>query len=104
MTQIEAVLGLAAKAGKVVAGTAGVEAAIKRKQVVIVICAIDLSPKTIKNLRYRCEQNAIRFVCYGSREELGHCTGRPGRGIFGVTSAEFAKALGSLLINGGEEP
>lgn len=98
MNRIQSLLGLASKAGQIVSGTAGVEAAIKRRHVELVICATDLSEKTLKNFRFWCESGQIKFFCYGTREELGHWIGRPERGIVGIVSREFASALAEALV------
>ncbi len=102
MKRLQALLGFAAKAGALVTGSAAVEAGIKQRQIELVICATDLSAKTIKNFNYLCKKNEIRFYCFGILSELGHWVGSPGRGIIGVTSKQFGGAIDSLFNDGGE--
>lgn len=102
--KLKSLLGFAAKAGNLAIGTAAVERAISRRQVYLVICAQDLSPKTIKNFQYLCQVNAVEFHCFGSRNELGNWIGKPERGIIGVTSSQFAAAMHGLFIDRGELP
>ncbi len=102
MKRLQTLLGFAAKAGALVSGSAAVEVGIKKRQIKLVICATDLSAKTIKNFNYLCNENKIRFYCFGGLSELGHWVGRPGRGVIGVTSEQFAGAIGSLFNDGGE--
>ncbi len=104
MNRIESIFGFAAKAGRLITGTAAVEAAIRKKRVKMVICAADLSPKTLKNFQYLCDQRAIPFYTHGTIAELGRWIGIPGRGIIGISSSDFARMIGSLLNNGGDEP
>jgi len=102
--KLQALLGFAAKSGNLAAGTASVERAIKKRQAYMVICAADLSPKTIKNMQYLCELNKVKFYSYGTRSELGKWIGMPERGIIGITSRQFAAAVHGLFIDRGELP
>lgn len=102
MKRLRALLGFAAKAGVLVAGSAAVEAGIKKGRVKLVICAADLSAKTIAKFNYLCKENRIRFYCCGAISEIGLWIGNPGRGVIGVTSKQFADAIGSLFNDGGE--
>jgi ribosomal protein L7Ae-like RNA K-turn-binding protein len=97
MNRIAGLLGMAAKSGQLLAGTAAVEAAIKNRKVLLVICANDLSPKTVKNFNYFCQTYQIAFYTYASIAEIGHWIGRPGRGVLGVKSVEMARAIKVLL-------
>ena len=102
MKRLQSLLGFAAKAGALVTGSAAVEVGIKKRRVKLVICATDLSQKTIKNFQYLCEKNGVDFCCFGSISELGLWVGSPGRGVIGVTGKQFAGTIGSLFIDGGE--
>jgi ribosomal protein L7Ae-like RNA K-turn-binding protein len=102
--KLQSLLGFASKAGNVTAGTAGVENAIKKRRVFLVICATDLSAKTIKNFQYWCQVNETSFCCYGTRAELGKWTGFPERGVIGITSRQFAAIIKKLFIDRGELP
>jgi ribosomal protein L7Ae-like RNA K-turn-binding protein len=97
MNRIAGLLGMAAKSGQLLAGTAAVETAIKSRRVLLVICAKDLSPKTIKNFNYFCQTFQIDFYTLASIAEIGHWIGRPGRGVLGVKSVGLAKAIKILL-------
>jgi len=102
MNKLESLLGFASKAGRIVAGTAGVESAIRNRRVYLVICAEDLSPKTIKNFKYLCEINKIDFFRYGLRSELGRLVGARERGIIGIKSYRFAAAIRPLFYDRGD--
>lgn len=102
MKSIESMLGFAAKAGQIIAGSAGVEQAIIKHRAKLVIYAEDLSPKTIKNLIYLCQKNEIQFLCYGLRSELGRWVGAPERGIICIVSSQFAAAIRRLFNDRGD--
>ncbi len=97
MNKIDSMLGFASKAGQLILGTAGVEAGLKRGKIALVICATDLSSKTIKNFKYLCDVYQVPFYCYGLRSELGRLVGAPERGVIGVVSKQFASNLRRLL-------
>ncbi|HOJ77157.1 MAG TPA: ribosomal L7Ae/L30e/S12e/Gadd45 family protein [Bacillota bacterium] len=102
MNKLATLLGFASKSGQLVLGSASVESAIKKRQVRLVICATDLSPKTLKNFQYLCEVSKIRFICYGLRVELGQWVGAPERGVIGVISNQFATAIVQLFNDRGD--
>lgn len=86
-------MGFAAKAGQLIAGTEAVLAAIKKHRVYLVLCAGDLADRTKRNFQGLCESNNINFFSLATREELGHWIGRPGRGVVGVASRQFAATI-----------
>lgn len=97
MNKIDSMLGFASKAGQLLLGTASVEAGLKKRKVALVVCATDLSPKTIKNFKYLCDLYQVPFYCYGLRSELGNLVGAPERGIIGIASKQFASSIRQLL-------
>ncbi len=97
MSKIAAMLGFAAKAGQIITGSAAVTAAIKKRHVYLVICAGDLSARTIKDFCSLCRSYHIDFANYGTRIEIGRWVGRPDRGVIGVVSKQFAGKIGLLL-------
>lgn len=102
MTKIETMLGFASKSRQLVSGSTTVEELLKKDKVYLVICAQDLSPKTIKNFNHLCETRQIPFYCYGSCSDLGHWIGKPGRGVVGIVSTHFAAIIRSLFKDGGD--
>jgi ribosomal protein L7Ae-like RNA K-turn-binding protein len=102
--KLQSLLGFASKAGNLTAGTAAVENAIKKRRVFLVICATDLSAKTIKNFQYLCQVNEVQFYCYGTRAELGKWIGLPERGIIGITARQFAAVMSGLFIDRSDLP
>jgi ribosomal protein L7Ae-like RNA K-turn-binding protein len=98
MSSLESMLGFASKAGQLMTGSERVEKAIKKHQVRLVICAQDLSPKTLKSFKNLCDSNQVDFYCFGTRSELGRWIGAPERGVVGVVSNQFAAAI-RLLFN-----
>lgn len=102
MSSIETLLGFAAKSGQIITGTAGVEQAIKKRRAKLVICAEDLSAKTIKNIDYLCQKNGIKLICFGIRSDLGRWVGAPERGVICILSSQFAAAVHRLFEDRGD--
>jgi Ribosomal protein HS6-type (S12/L30/L7a) len=102
MTKLQSMLGFAAKSRQLVSGSNTVETYLKKNQAYLVICAGDLSPKTINHFSRLCQTKQIPFYCYSSCSDLGHWIGKPGRGVVAVISAHFATTFRSLLKDGGD--
>ena len=56
VNKVNGLLGISAKAGKVLSGTDVVLEGISKKKVNLVIVATDSSEKTIKNIKYFCDK------------------------------------------------
>jgi ribosomal protein L7Ae-like RNA K-turn-binding protein len=95
-------LGFAAKSRQLISGSTTVEERLKKGQVYMVICAQDLSAKTIKHFNHLCETRQIPFYCYGLCSDLGQGIGKPGRGVIGIISNHFAATIRSLFNDGGD--
>ncbi|MGE5581553.1 MAG: L7Ae/L30e/S12e/Gadd45 family ribosomal protein [Bacillota bacterium] len=104
MTKLQSLLGFAAKSRQLISGSNTVLEAIKKRQVYLVICARDLSPRTVRSFRNLCEKQQISFYNFGSCSELGHWIGKPGRGVIGITSGHFAATIRLLFQDGGDQP
>ena len=97
-------LGLARRAGQLVAGAQTVAAAISRGRVALLIVASDLSAASQKKLARLAQAHGVRMIVALDRHRLGLATNYPGRGVFGVTSKDFAQAILSSwqhLVEGG---
>ncbi|MGQ9780042.1 MAG: L7Ae/L30e/S12e/Gadd45 family ribosomal protein [Bacillota bacterium] len=97
-----ALLGLARRAGRLLAGTETVLAALKRGRVCLIVVASDLSPATKERLARAASAHGIRVVTAGRLAELARATGCPGRGVYGVTEPELAAKIVSSLASSPE--
>ena len=86
-------LGLAAKAGKVVSGEFSVEKMVKAGKMDLVIVAGDASDNTKKQFRNMCAFYKVPIVIYADKETLGKSIGKEMRASVGVTDAGFANAI-----------
>ncbi|MGE5599419.1 MAG: L7Ae/L30e/S12e/Gadd45 family ribosomal protein [Bacteroidota bacterium] len=88
-----ALLGLARRAGRLVAGTETVAAAVRHGQVALLIVAADLSAATRERLARLADAHHVPMIVALDRARLGTATGYPGRGVYGVTERNLARAV-----------
>lgn len=93
MNKMFGLLGLAAKAGKLVSGEFSVEKAIKEKKAYLVILAADASENTQKHFSDMCRYRRVPLVVFGTKEELGRCIGKRFRANVAVLDEGFAKSI-----------
>lgn len=86
-------LGLAAKAGKVVSGEFSTEKAVKEGKAYFVLVAEDASLNTKKLFTDKCSFYEVPVVICSSKEELGHAIGKATRASVAVTEAGLANAI-----------
>lgn len=86
-------LGLARRAGHLLAGTAAVTAAVRQERVALLIVAADLSDGTRAKLTRLAQNYKVQMISAIDRERLGSATGCPGRGVFAVLNKDLARAV-----------
>lgn len=89
--KILGVIGLAARARKVVSGMDAVTDEVKRHKVKLVIIAKDISEKSKENIQYICTNNNVKAIEFSTMEELGSCIGKKNRAIIGIKDESFSK-------------
>ncbi len=92
-------LGLAARARKLVSGEFSTEKAIKGGKAVIVVVAQDASDNTKKQFQDMCSYREVPYYEYGTKESLGHCIGKEFRSSIAVTDEELAKSVEKNIRN-----
>ncbi|OIJ09944.1 50S ribosomal protein L7 [Anaerobacillus arseniciselenatis] len=90
-------LGLAARARKLVTGEELVVKDIRKKNVHLVIVANDASDLTKKKLQDKCKFYNVTLKFVADRQELGMAIGKHERVVIGVTDQGFAQKLLSIL-------
>lgn len=93
MTKTEGMLGLAARAGKIVSGEFSTEKAIKDRRACLVIVAEDASARTKKLFHDKCGFYGVPIREYAVKEVLGHAIGKNERASLACTDRHFAEAL-----------
>jgi ribosomal protein L7Ae-like RNA K-turn-binding protein len=77
-------LGLCAKAGKIVSGTDATLDSIKKKKVKLIIVASEASEKTKKEMKFISEKYNIPLIIFGNIEENSHVIGKKNRAIIAI--------------------
>ena len=90
-------LSMAAKAGKISAGSFGAEKSIKSCKSHLVILAKDASDNTKKKFRDACAYRQIQYREYSDAESLGHQIGREARVVLSVDDAGFAASILKIM-------
>lgn len=90
-------LGLCARARKLVTGEELVLKEIKKKQVFLVIIANDASPLTMKKFNDKCNFYNVPLKTFADRTQLGSAIGKYERVVIGITDEGFALKLLSIL-------
>lgn len=96
--KISGLLGMARRAGKLVAGEANCEAVLKKGQASMLIVAEDVSSKNIEKYRLWCQDIGIPCYVAGTKVELGIFLGQSPRGVLAFIDEGFAKAVEKALI------
>ena len=94
-------LGISAKAGKVVCGNDATLEDIERHKVKLVIVAENASEKTKKNMRYVCEKNKIPLLEFGNIDEISRTIGKNNKAIIGIKSKSLSEEIEKLIKNNG---
>ena len=95
--RILALLGIAARAGKIVSGGFSAEEAVTSRKARLVIIAKDAKNNTIKKFTDKCSFYKIPVCFYGSKDTLGHAVGREDRACVAVTDRGLAESIERLL-------
>ena len=86
-------IGMGKKAGYITTGETGVEIDIKKKKAFLVIVAEDASDNTIKKFKNMTDNRNIKFLKFGTKQELGQILGKEYISVIALKDEKFAKAL-----------
>lgn len=86
-------LGIAASARQIVSGEEQVVKEVRTNKAKLVIVSNDASQNTTKKMHDKCSFYNVPIYTFGSREQLGHATGRESRVSLAIMDNGFAKKL-----------
>ena len=86
-------LGLARRAGFLLAGTESVSAAVRRGQVDLIVISADIAAGTRDRMFRLARAHMVPIIQDEGCGQLDRLTGYPGRRVFGVTNGQLAKAI-----------
>lgn len=94
-------LGLSAKAGKVVSGADACREAIEKHKIKLLIVAEDAAERTKRNFQMLCERKKIPVVITGKIEILSKAIGKNNKAVIGIKDGNLSKEI-YKIINGGD--
>lgn len=95
--RILSMLGIAAKAGKVVSGEFSTEKAVKTGKAHLVIVSEEASGNTKKQFSDMTAFYKVPCYFYGDKESLGRCIGKEFRASLAITDENLARAVEDKL-------
>lgn len=95
--KIYQLLGMAARARKIITGEELTIREIRSGNAHLVIVSEDASNNTKKKLTDKCKTYNVEKHEFGSREDLGHAIGKESRVVLALTDAGFAGKMSGLL-------
>ena len=90
-------LGLAARARKVVSGEELVIREIRSNRAKLVLLASDASKNSDKKIKDKCTFYNVEYHVFGDRYQLGNAIGKEARVVIAINDSGFAKKMSSLL-------
>ncbi|MDN4607424.1 YlxQ family RNA-binding protein [Sporosarcina highlanderae] len=90
-------LGMAARARKLITGEELVIKEVRAGNARIVIVSEDASKNTLKKINDKCDFYNVEKHVFGSRDALGHAIGKESRVVLALTDTGFAGKLSGLL-------
>ncbi len=93
VNKILGLLGISAKAGKIVSGTDIVLENISKQKIKLVVIAKDSAQRTINNFKFECEKQKIPILIYGTIEENSKAIGKFNRAVIGLKDEKLAEAI-----------
>lgn len=94
-------LGLAARAGNIVAGNNACENALKMNKIKMLVLAEEASEKTKKNYKFYADKYKIPIIFIGTIEELSKVIGQKNKAIIGIKDINIVSGI-QKIISGGE--
>ena len=101
--RVYGMLGLAARAGKIVSGSDAVIGAIRLGNVQLLIITKDISRNSLDKILKNMGSGEITCYSFGTSEDLGFALGKPDRTVAAVTDKSFAEGISAILENINEE-
>ena len=101
--RVYGMLGLAARAGKIVSGSDAVTGAIRSGNVELLIITKDISRNSLDKILKNMGSEEITCYSFGTSEDLGFALGKPDRTAAAVTDKSFAEGISAILEKIGEE-
>jgi ribosomal protein L7Ae-like RNA K-turn-binding protein len=95
--KVYGMIGLATRAGKVIAGDEQCHKLIRLGRKALIIVAEDASENTKSKFLNACEHYGVNIKFYGTKEQLGKTIGKENRASIAVLDKNFADRILELI-------
>lgn len=86
-------LGFAKKSGNLMSGAGTCTFAMAKGKAKLIILAEDISENSEKKIMKEIRNHGVRYVKYGSSDELSQAVGESGRNVFALCDKGFAEVI-----------
>ena len=86
-------LGFAARSRNLVTGYNTCSLMMGKRKIKLLILPEDLADNTVKKMLQLCGRYNIKYRIFGESDQIAHATGKPGKGVFGITDSHFAEII-----------
>lgn len=100
INKVYGLLGLGAKAGKIVSGMDAVCEEVKKNKVKLLLIAEDASEKTISNIKYLAQRKKVPVLVLGTIGRNSKAIGKENRAIIGIKDRNLSEGIKKIC--GGE--
>ena len=90
-------LGISAKAGKIVCGNDATIEDIEKHRVKLVIVAENASERTKKNIKNICDKSNVPILEFGDIDEISKTIGKSNKAIIGIKSKSLSEEIEKLI-------
>ncbi len=91
--KIHSYLGFARRSRNLISGYNACIYGIEKRKIRLLVLTADLSENTKKKFQAAAESGNVPLRIYGTMEAMEEMTGEVGRGVYGVTDRNLAKAI-----------
>jgi ribosomal protein L7Ae-like RNA K-turn-binding protein len=103
LNKIYSFLGLAKKAGKLIAGEEACERALKSEKVHLIIVSSDASDNTKKKFTDKSKYRDVEIRFFGEKELIGRYVGKEIRSVVAILEVGFANRLMEMIDGSNNE-
>lgn len=100
INKVNGLLGLCARAGKIVSGMDAVCNELNKNKIKLLIVAEDSSEKTISNIKYLAEKRNVKVLVFGTIEENSKAIGKENRAIIGIKDKNISDGINKIIFGG----
>ena len=100
INRVYGLMGISAKAGKVISGAEIVLKEMLKNKIYFVIVAEDASENTKKNIRLHCDRQQIHMAIWGDIRNNSKAIGKQNRAVIGIKDKNLSEAIQKVICGG----